>query len=81
MQALPQFQFDRAVGNIFNGTVSIEDIRDVATDIRYVRKHIREYERVAETFITEKGTEVTITIVDFTPPNPKNLSYHAMSRE
>ena len=73
MQNLPKFQFDRAVGKLFNGTVSIEDIGDVAADIGYVRNHIGEYEREVETFITEKGTKVIVTIVDFTRSSSKPL--------
>lgn len=65
-QFLRQFQFDRALGNTFNGS-PIEDIIDLAPEnIAYVFKHIDEYERGIETYNTEKGTRVSITIVDFT---------------
>lgn len=71
-QFLRQFQFDRALGNTFNGS-PIEDIIDLAPEnIAYVVEHIDEYERGIETYNTEKGTKVSITIVEFAriPPEP-----------
>lgn len=60
-----QFQFDRALGNTFNGN-PIEDIIDLAPEnIAYVVEHIDEHEREIETYNTEKGTKVSITIVEF----------------
>lgn len=68
-----EFQFDRALGNTFNGG-SLEDVIDLAPEnILYFVKHIDGHEREIETYYnTEKGTEVSITIVEFTRPNSNN---------
>lgn len=65
-QSSRQFQFNRALGNTFNGR-PLEDIIDlVPENIVYVLKHIDEHERGIETYNTEKGTKVSTTIVEFT---------------
>lgn len=63
-----QYQFNRVSGNTFSGR-PLQDIIDLAPEnIAYVVEHIGEHERGTETYNTEKGTRVSITIVDFTRP-------------
>ena len=67
LQDLPKFQFNRALGHIFDGTASEEDIN-------YVARNIHGYERTIDRFRIrrsngngeERITGVTTTIVDFT---------------
>ena len=66
LQDLPKFQFDRALGQMLNGTSTTENIE-------HVFNNAHKYEAVIDRYETEKST-VTITIVDFTRPNSKNLS-------
>ena len=72
MKNLQKFQFNRALGNVFNG-MPIEDIMDLAPEnIVYVLNHIDSSECLVETHKTEKGT-ASITIVDFTRSPSKPL--------
>ena len=66
MQDLPRFQFNRALGNMFNG-IPLQEVADLTPEnIAYVARHIDKHERLVETCETEKGRKVLITIVDFT---------------
>jgi len=68
-QFMQDFQFNRALGNVFNG-MPIEDIMDLAPEnIVYVVKHIGGHERAMDEFTTEMGSE-TPTIVKFTRSKP-----------
>ena len=65
LRGLPDFQFNRALGHMMDGTASAEDIN-------YVAKNIELREEVTGNFSikrsdngAEKITPVTITIVDF----------------
>lgn len=62
----PRIQFSRALGQMLNGAATEEDIE-------YVFENVHKYEQVAEGYEAEKGSKVTITIVDFTP-HSTNLS-------
>ncbi|MBI2613234.1 MAG: hypothetical protein HYW62_00460 [Candidatus Levybacteria bacterium] len=65
-QGFPGMQFNRALGKMLDGTATQEDVE-------YVFSNVHRYEQVIERCKTEKRS-VTITIVDFTPPNSENLS-------
>ncbi|EKD64579.1 MAG: hypothetical protein ACD_50C00343G0014 [uncultured bacterium] len=66
VEEFPEYQFDRAVGNTFNG-LPLEEVADLApANITYVVDHIDEHERILARYKTERGSQVTVTIVDFT---------------
>ncbi len=62
LRGFPLMQFNRALGQMLNGTVTKENIK-------HVFDKVDRHEKVISTYITEKGTEVTITVVDFTRPS------------
>ena len=65
LQEFPKMQFNRALGQMLNGTVTEENVK-------YVSNNVQKYEKLIDTYETEKST-VTITVVDFTRSNSKNL--------
>lgn len=66
MEFLPErneMQFYRALNRILEEKATPEDVQ-----------YIESLERPVEHYITDKGNNVTTTIIDFTPLNSKNLS-------
>lgn len=60
---LPKFQFDRALGHLFNGGAG----GVTREDLRYILKNIHRHERRIGGFSTEKA-KVVISIIDLTRP-------------
>lgn len=58
LQNFPDFQFNRALEKIFDGTATPEDCRYIDQSGDKVKE-----------FITKRGNRVTITVVDFTREN------------
>lgn len=67
LREFPKMQFNRALGEMLNGTATEENIE-------YVFRNAHNYERVIARYETENKTTVTVAIIELTPPNSKNLS-------